>query len=88
MIDISYAATLAAVTREESRGGHTRDDFPVPDDDYWGKTLNIIYMEDGEIKIRQDPVVEMRKDLKEAIDEVKAIIAERAAEAGVQINVA
>lgn len=82
MIDISYAATLAAVTREESRGGHTRDDFPVPDDDYWGKTLNIIYMEDGEIKIRQDPVVEMRKDLKEAIDEVKAIIAERAAEAG------
>ncbi len=82
MIDISYAATLAAVTREESRGGHTRDDFPVPDDDYWGKTLNIIYMEDGEIKIRQDPVVEMRADLKEAIDEVKAIIAERAAEAG------
>ena len=82
MIDISYAATLAAVTREESRGGHTRDDFPVPDDDYWGKTLNIIYMEDGEIKIRQDPVVEMREDLKEAIDEVKAIIAERAAEAG------
>lgn len=82
MIDISYAATLAAVTREESRGGHTRDDFPVPDDDYWGKTLNIIYMEGGEIKIRQDPVVEMRKDLKEAIDEVKAIIAERAAEAG------
>ena len=79
--DISYAATLA-VTREESRGGHTRDDFPVPDDDYWGKTLNIIYMEDGEIKIRQEPVVEMRKDLKEAIDEVKAIIAERAAEAG------
>ena len=39
-------------------------------------------MEDGEIKIRQDPVVEMRADLKEAIDEVKAIIAERAAEAG------
>jgi len=82
MVDISYAATLAAVTREESRGGHTRDDFPVPDDDYWGNTLNIIYMEDGEIKIRQEPIAEMRKDLKEAIKEVKAIIAERAAEAG------
>jgi len=82
MVDISYAATLAAVTREESRGGHTRDDFPVPDDDYWGKTLNIIYMDDGEIKVRQEPIVEMRKDLQEAIKEVKAIIAERAAEAG------
>ena len=82
MVDISYAATLAAVTREESRGGHTRDDFPVPEDEYWGKTLNIIYMEGGEIKIRQDPIPEMRDDLKDAIKEVKQIIAERAAEAG------
>jgi succinate dehydrogenase / fumarate reductase flavoprotein subunit len=82
MVDISYAATLAALTREESRGGHTRDDFPVPDDEYWGKTLNIIYMEDGEIKIRQDPVIEMRQDLQDAIKEVKQMIAERAAEAG------
>ena len=82
MVDVSYAATLAAVTREESRGGHTRDDFPVPDDEYWGKTINIIYMENGEIKVRQDPVVEMRDDLKDAIKEVKSMIAERAAEAG------
>ena len=82
MVDVSYAATLAAVTREESRGGHTRDDFPVPDDDYWGNTLNIIWMEDGEIKIRQETKEEMRKDLKEAIQEVKDMIAERAEEAG------
>ncbi len=82
MVDISYAATLSALTREESRGGHTRDDFPVPDEEYWGKTLNIIYMENNEIKIRQDPVVEMREDLKDAIKEVKEMIAERAAEAG------
>ena len=82
MVDVSYAATLAAVTREESRGGHTRDDFPVPDDEYWGKTINIIYMENGEIKVRQDPIVEMRDDLKDAIKEVKDMIAERAAEAG------
>ena len=68
--------------QEESRGGHTRDDFPVPDDEYWGKTINIIYMENGEIKVRQDPVVEMRDDLKDAIKEVKSMIAERAAEAG------
>ena len=82
MVDVSYAATLAAITREESRGGHTRDDFPVPDEEYWGKTINIIYMENGEIKIRQEPVVEMRDDLKDAIKEVKAMIADRAAEVG------
>jgi succinate dehydrogenase / fumarate reductase flavoprotein subunit len=45
MADVSHAATLAAITREESRGGHTRDDFPTPEDDYWGQTLNIIWME-------------------------------------------
>ena len=82
MVDISYVATLAAITREESRGGHTRDDFPVPEDEYWGKTLNIIWMEDGEIKIRQESVEEMREDLSKVIKEVKDIIAERAAEAG------
>ena len=82
MADVSHAATLAAITREESRGGHTRDDFPTPEDDYWGQTLNIIWMENGEMKIRQEPVEEIRDDLKEALTEVKTMIAERAAEAG------
>jgi len=82
MADVSMAAALAAITREESRGGHTRDDFPTPEDEHWGKTLNIVWMEDGEVKIRQEPVVEMRADLKEALTEVKTMIKERAAEAG------
>lgn len=82
MADVSLAATLAAITREESRGGHTRDDFPTPEDEYWGQTLNIIWMENGEMKIRQEPLEEMRSDLKDALKEVKSMIAERAAEAG------
>ena len=57
MADVSHAATLAAITREEAEAA-TRDDFPTPEDDYWGKTLNIIWMEDGEMKIRQEPVEE------------------------------
>ena len=51
-------------------------------DSYWGKTLNIIWMEDGEMKIRQEEVEPMRDDLQDAIKEVKSMIAERAAEAG------
>ena len=82
MVDISTVAALAALTREESRGGHTRDDFPGHEDEYWGNNLNICWMEDGEIKIRQEPIEEMRDDLKDAINEVKAMIAERAAEQG------
>ncbi|RAH14873.1 MAG: fumarate reductase/succinate dehydrogenase flavoprotein subunit [Methanobacteriota archaeon] len=80
MIIVSKAATLAALTREESRGGHTRDDFPTPDDEYWGQIVNVIWMEDGEVKIRQEEKEEMREDLQEAIKEVKKMIAERAAE--------
>ena len=80
MADVSIACALAALTREESRGGHTREDMPIPEDEYWGKTLNIIWMEDGEVKIRQEPVEEMRDDLKDAIKEVKDMIAERAEE--------
>ena len=82
MVDISKVATLAALTREESRGGHTRDDFPGHEDEFWGNNLNICWMEDGEIKIRQEPIEEMRDDLKETINEVKSMIAERAAEQG------
>ena len=80
MADVSIACALAALTREESRGGHTREDMPIPEDEYWGKTLNIIWMEEGKVKIRQEPVEEMRDDLKDAIKEVKDMIAERAEE--------
>ena len=79
MVDVSTAATLAALAREESRGGHTRDDFPGEIEE-WGKIINIIYMEKGEIKVRQEDVEPMRDDLAEAITEVKAMISKRAAE--------
>jgi len=42
MIDVSRMCTLAALHREESRGGHTRDDFPNPDYKYWGKINSVI----------------------------------------------
>ena len=82
MVDISKVATLAALAREESRGGHTRDDFPGNEDEFCGKNLNIWWMENGVIKIRQEPVEEIRDDLKDALQEVKDMIAERAAEQG------
>ena len=50
MADVSVACALAALTREESRGGHTRQDMPEPEDDYWEKHINIIWMENDEIR--------------------------------------
>jgi len=31
MLTVSRAVTQGAINRKESRGGHTRDDFPKPD---------------------------------------------------------
>ena len=35
MLLVSECVARAALEREESRGGHTRDDFPRPNDE-WG----------------------------------------------------
>ena len=45
MIDISKMCALAAHAREESRGGHTRLDFPDPDYAHWGKINSVIVMD-------------------------------------------
>jgi succinate dehydrogenase / fumarate reductase flavoprotein subunit len=44
MIDISQMCALAALAREESRGGHTRLDFPTPEHSHWGKINSVITM--------------------------------------------
>jgi succinate dehydrogenase / fumarate reductase flavoprotein subunit len=40
MLIVSECIAKAALERQESRGGHTRDDFPGPDDE-WG-TVNLV----------------------------------------------
>ncbi len=37
MIDVAEVATLGALTRTESRGGHARRDYKTRDDDHWLK---------------------------------------------------
>ena len=44
MIDISKMCAVAALAREESRGGHTRLDFPTPNHKDWGKINSVIVM--------------------------------------------
>jgi len=71
MVDISTACTLAALTRTESRGGHTRDDYPVPDTGMWSHTTNVIWKEGDEIKIRQEDLVQPPEELEKLLDRSK-----------------
>lgn len=72
MIDISLMCTLAALAREESRGGHTRLDFPTPDHGRWGKINSVIVQgDDGSMEmthVTYPPIPERLKGLLDAAD--------------------
>ncbi len=64
---IADCVAQAALERQESRGGHTRDDFPAMSPE-WRK-VNLICTLDGDrVAIRRQPMVPMREDLLELFD--------------------
>jgi len=71
MVDISTACALAALTRTESRGGHTRNDFPEPDTGRWSYTINVVWMENSDIKIRQEKIDQPPEELEKLLDRSK-----------------
>ena len=68
MLDISEVVTRAAHTRQESRGAHTRDDFPASDPE-WGSKNLLVRLRDGQIELEQRPLPEMPDELRKLIEE-------------------
>lgn len=64
MLDISEAVTKAALERTESRGGHTREDFPETDKE-WGKVNCIVRQSKYDINVTREPRSEMPAELEE-----------------------
>jgi succinate dehydrogenase / fumarate reductase flavoprotein subunit len=68
MLTVSEAVALSALERKESRGAHSRIDFPKYDDQ-WGKVNNIISRDGEEMRLSHLPIAEMPDDLKEIVEE-------------------
>ncbi len=74
MISVSRCTTLGALERKESRGGHTREDFPKADPEY-GK-YNFVHSLsggnfDGEIRTERSALLEMPEELAQLLEEAK-----------------
>jgi succinate dehydrogenase / fumarate reductase, flavoprotein subunit len=69
MLTISEAVAKSALVREESRGAHSRIDFPEISAE-WGTQNNIISRDaSGGMNLRQDKKSELPDDLKQVLAE-------------------
>jgi succinate dehydrogenase / fumarate reductase flavoprotein subunit len=61
---------MSALMREESRGGHTRDDFPKPDPQ-WGTKNVVVRRREGGLDLKPEPLPVLPAELRPLIGEDK-----------------
>jgi succinate dehydrogenase flavoprotein subunit len=71
MLTVSEAAATAALARKESRGAHSRLDFPKTDEEVWGKKNNVIVRKGDQMALFEVPRSEMPDELKQVLAEDK-----------------
>jgi succinate dehydrogenase / fumarate reductase flavoprotein subunit len=67
MLVVSECTARAALTREESRGGHTREDFPQMSP-RWRKVNLVCSLAGADVKLTEQPLPEMRHELMALFD--------------------
>jgi succinate dehydrogenase / fumarate reductase flavoprotein subunit len=67
LLDLAEVTTLSAVSREESRGAHMREDFSTRDDVSWLRHTLAYRGPDGEIELKYKPVTITKFQPKERV---------------------
>jgi succinate dehydrogenase / fumarate reductase flavoprotein subunit len=57
LLDLAEVTSVSAIARTESRGGHSREDYPERDDKKWLKHTLAWVCENGKIDLKYKPVV-------------------------------
>jgi succinate dehydrogenase / fumarate reductase, flavoprotein subunit len=70
MLIVSEAIARAALERQESRGGHTRDDFPATDAEWARTNLICSRTPEGGVALTRQPLPQMPSELAEVFEEV------------------
>jgi len=68
MLAVAHCTTLAAIERRESRGGHTRDDYPTADPEL-AKVNMVVRLRDGAYEVSPEPKPEMPAELRALFEE-------------------
>ena len=67
MLLVAESTAKSALIREESRGGHTRDDFPTMNPK-WRMVNNVATFDGTKVSVKQESIPEIRKDLFQLFD--------------------
>ena len=67
MLTVSEAVALSARERKESRGAHSRIDYPKYEET-WAKQNNVIVRDGDQMRLKQTPIAELPPDLQELIN--------------------
>jgi succinate dehydrogenase / fumarate reductase flavoprotein subunit len=67
MLTVAEAVTRSALARRESRGAHSRIDYPGLDSE-WGTKHNVVVKKADKMTLFEAPVSEMPDDLKQLLE--------------------